>query len=672
MSSPAPTARSYSQQLRPLFGGRLTPIAVLVVTSVLAGLSEAAILALVAQAGAALVDAQSHVSATLGPLHVSATVGTVLAAGLALAVCRLALQLPLSVVPARVCADVLADMQRQLFHAFTRASWAERSRAREGHVQELVMNQVLQASWAALAATSLVTSALTLLVLVASALLLNVVAALGVLVTVFMMFGLLRPLNELITRRSRALSQAQMDMASGVGQAARLAEETHVFGVAAAQREHMDGYVTTVRGLFYRTQMLSRLTPGIYQSIIYLLVVGGLAVLYATHSGHVASLGAVVLLLIRAARMVRRCRADTRPSDKLYRSLSVCRRWSDATRQVFPPPANARWRTSARWRSKAWTSRTRRGGRSWLARLSFEVTAGETIGVIGPSGAGKSTLVQILLQLRSPDGGSYLVNGTPAAEFAREDWCARSPMSRRNRAFSTRPSRRTSGSIATLTMRPWRRLPRLARIDADIRTWASGYDTIIGPRADAVSGGQQQRICIARALAGRPEVLILDEPTSALDPRSESLLQESLLALKQRLTLFIVAHRMSTLDICNRVMVVVDGRVEDFDTPARLDRRSPTTARPRPSPLAAARCRRRRQPRESPGCSRLATRAMRCRASPAAGNRDEGAHVDGVRRGRDPGRSPSAGGEDRGSVARCRGRRPYDRLPTNSATRALI
>jgi ABC-type multidrug transport system fused ATPase/permease subunit len=71
-------------------------------------------------------------------------------------------------------------------------------------------------------------------------------------------------------------------------------------------------------------------------------------------------------------------------------------------------------------------------------------------------------------------------------------------------------------------------------------------------------------------LAARPEVLVLDEPTSALDPGSESLLQESLGALKSQLTLFVIAHRMSTLDICDRVMVIVDGRLEAFDTAAGL------------------------------------------------------------------------------------------------------
>ncbi len=102
----------------------------------------------------------------------------------------------------------------------------------------------------------------------------------------------------------------------------------------------------------------------------------------------------------------------------------------------------------------------------------------------------------------------------------------------------------------------------------------NGYDTIVGPRADAVSGGQQQRICLARALAAQPEVLVLDEPTSSLDPRSEALIQESLMALKGTVTLFIVAHRMSTLDVCDRVMVIVDGQLEAFDTVGFLQRES--------------------------------------------------------------------------------------------------
>jgi ATP-binding cassette, subfamily B, bacterial len=210
-----------------------------------------------------------------------------------------------------------------------------------------------------------------------------------------------------------------------------------------------------------------------------------------------------------------------------------------------------------------------------LSEISFAVSGGEAIGIVGPSGAGKSTLVQILLRLRTQDRGRYLVNGVPAEQFARSEW-------NRRVAYVSQEPRLVHATVAE-NIRYFRDLPReaieragrLARIHDDVVSWPQGYDTVVGPRADAVSGGQQQRICLARALAARPEVLVLDEPTSALDPTSERLIQESLSALKHELTLFIVAHRLSTLDICDRVMVIVDGRLAAFDTTAFLQAHSP-------------------------------------------------------------------------------------------------
>jgi ABC-type multidrug transport system fused ATPase/permease subunit len=214
-------------------------------------------------------------------------------------------------------------------------------------------------------------------------------------------------------------------------------------------------------------------------------------------------------------------------------------------------------------------------GRPVLSEVSFEVAGGEAIGIVGPSGAGKSTLAQILLRLRAPDLGRYLLNGIPAEEFTSDDW-------HRQVAFVPQEPRLLHASVAD-NIRYFRNLDddaveraaRLAAIHDEIVKWPSSYETIVGPRVDAVSGGQQQRICLARALAARPEVLVLDEPTSALDPHSESLIHSSLAALKGELTLFVVAHRMSTAEICGRVMVIVDGRLEAFDTAALLRGTSP-------------------------------------------------------------------------------------------------
>jgi ABC-type multidrug transport system fused ATPase/permease subunit len=504
---------------------------------------------------------------------VSVSVGSLLGIALVLAFIRLVLQGPVSILPARIAADVQARLRRDLFDAFTHASWTIQSRDREGHLQELLTNQVGAASMGALQATGLVIALLTLFVLVLSALALNVLAAVVVLTAAIVLFALLRPLNALGSRRARALSQAQMNFAGGVGEATRVAEETQVFGAGAAQRARNDELVTTARELFLRTQILGRLAPNLYQSLIYIIVIAGLAALYASHVNNVASLGAVVLLLVRAGTYGQAVQGSYQ---YVRQTIPYVERVQEAERRYRASAPISGERALGEVETLAFedVSFAYTEERPVLSNVTFEIRQGEAIGVVGPSGAGKSSLVQVLLQLRPPAAGRYLVNGFPAEEFARADWLARV-------AYVSQEPRLLHATVAE-NIRYFRSIDetavehaaRLARIHDDILTWAKGYGTIVGPRADAVSGGQQQRLCIARALAGEPEVLILDEPTSSLDPGSEQLLQESLLSLKGRVTLIVVAHRMSTLELCDRVMVIDGGRLTAFDTAAKLKRSS--------------------------------------------------------------------------------------------------
>lgn len=116
------------------------------------------------------------------------------------------------------------------------------------------------------------------------------------------------------------------------------------------------------------------------------------------------------------------------------------------------------------------------------------------------------------------------------------------------------------------------RAARLAHIHDEVVSWPEGYDTIVGQRADGVSGGQRQRISLARALAAAPDLLVLDEPTSALDLGSEARIQASLARLRGRLTIFVVSHRLSTLAMCDRIVVLRGGRVDAIGTTDDLER----------------------------------------------------------------------------------------------------
>ena len=555
---------STSAQLRSLLGDRRGPVVALAVASLLCGFTESGILAVLAQSATGLVNRASRVHIHFGPVHISETLGALLAFGLVLVLIRLALQVVVSVVPARMIAEMQARLRTELFAAFTRASWSEQSRDREGHLQELVTNQVTQAIQSAVQATALVVSALAFLVLVGSALALNVVAALIVLVAAAALFATLRPLSDLGGRQARSLSRESLGYASGVNEAVRLAEESRVFGADAAQRERTDRLISPLTVSFFKINFLARLVPGIYQCLIYLLVVGALAVLYVIDSAHVSSLTAVVLLLVRAGMYGQQAQGAY---TSLQQALPYLERLDEVQRRYTAsiPAVGDRGLDIVRTLAFRDVCFSYEPELPILSGIDFEVLRGEAIGVVGPSGAGKSTMVQLLLRLRTPGPGQYLVNGVSAEQFKREDWQTRF-------AYVPQEPRLLHASVAD-NIRFFRdidddtveRAARLAGIHDEIIRWPAGYDTVIGPRADAVSGGQQQRVCLARALASDPEVLVLDEPTSALDPHAEAVIQESLAGLKHELTLFIVAHRMSTLDICERVMVVVAGRLEGFD-----------------------------------------------------------------------------------------------------------
>ena len=578
MSSPRsrePTGESPSRSnwttLRFLLRDQEGTSATLAFGAVLAGFAEAGILAAVAQVAAALlIDNSGGVLVELGPISVDLSVGTLLWIASGLAVARIALQALLSLLQARIAANVQTHLRDDLFAAFSVASWPVQSRDTEGHLQEMLTSQVVQATYGAIQVAALISALFTFIVLILSALLLNVLAAAIVLVVAASLYGLLRPLSSIGQRHAKELSLAQMQYANGVGEAVRLAEENRVFGAAEAHRARIDGLAGVARHLFFRTELVGRFIPNLYQGLIYLTVIGGLAALYATSAGPVASLGAVVLLLVRAGSYGQQVQGSYQTVRQalpfVERIREATERYRESERPVYETPLPAIHTVSFTDVSYAY-----RPERPVLAGMTFTVNQGELVGVIGPSGAGKSTLVQVLLQLRQPDFGTYSLNGVPASHFAPEDW-------HRQVAYVPQEPRLLHASVAD-NIRYFRpisdemveRAAKLARIHDEIVDWQDGYETIVGPRADSVSGGQQQRLCLARALASDPALLILDEPTSSLDPRSESLIQSSLTELARHLTVFIVTHKMSVVSICDRVMVVVDGRIDGFDAPATLE-----------------------------------------------------------------------------------------------------
>ena len=208
-----------------------------------------------------------------------------------------------------------------------------------------------------------------------------------------------------------------------------------------------------------------------------------------------------------------------------------------------------------------------------LVDVSLSIRCGDSVGFIGGSGAGKSTLVDIILGLLTPTAGTVKVDGVDIQGRLRDwqDQVGYVPQSiyltddslRRNIAFGLPPEEIDEESVL--------RAVRASQLDKFIGQLPLGLDTIVGERGIRLSGGQRQRIGIARALYHDPAVLVLDEATSSLDSETERGVMEAVRALHGEKTILIVAHRLSTVEHCDRLYRFEGGRlVQEGDSTAML------------------------------------------------------------------------------------------------------
>jgi ABC-type multidrug transport system fused ATPase/permease subunit len=198
-----------------------------------------------------------------------------------------------------------------------------------------------------------------------------------------------------------------------------------------------------------------------------------------------------------------------------------------------------------------------------ISRIHLRLAAGESLGIVGATGSGKSTLVALLLGLLTPTSGRILVDDTPLTGRERawqrligyvpQDPYLLDDTVRRNIAFGVPDALIDDQRVA--------RASSLAQLEELVRQLPEGMDTPVGERGARLSGGQRQRVAIARALYGEPSVLVFDEATAALDPQTEREVTKAIATLHGTRTLIVIAHRLSTVQGCDRLIFLQDGRV---------------------------------------------------------------------------------------------------------------
>lgn len=221
-----------------------------------------------------------------------------------------------------------------------------------------------------------------------------------------------------------------------------------------------------------------------------------------------------------------------------------------------------------------------RSDRPVLRNVSFEVPAGRTLGVVGASGAGKSTLVRLLVRLVEPDSGQILLDGVPLSQLSlplvRQ---AISVVPQDTVLFNDTIGYNIAFGKPNATQQDVERAAKLAHLHDFVMSLPEKYDTEVGERGVKLSGGEKQRVSIARAAIKQPRIYVFDEATSSLDSRTESEIMHNLREISKESTTLVIAHRLSTVVHADEIVVLDGGTIVERGTHAALLRMNGRYAR---------------------------------------------------------------------------------------------
>lgn len=540
------------------------------------GFAEAAALVVIARLAFALANHDVDVKLDFGPLGTHwIGVPTLIAVAAGLIVARMLLQLVGGRVASTTSVRVMRTIRMRLSRAFLGASWAVQSGERQGRLQEMLSGYTGTATGMVTMLAGGLVAGFSLLSFLVTAVAVSAPSAVVVAAAALLLGLSLRPIRSRIRRRARIAALANLAFLTDATETASHSLEARVLGVEAQVADRTAALVDEAARTDLRTRLIAQFAPVLYQGAALLLVVAALAVIYATGVTKLGDLGGIVLIMVRSltyAQALQNTYQGLQASAPMVEVLQdeIDRLEAAAVdRQGDPVPAIGELVFDDVWFAYE-------PGQPVLRDVSFRVPKGEIIGVVGPSGAGKSTLVQLLLRLRDPDQGRVLADGRDVRDLSLDDWYA-------HISFVPQDPRLFAGSVtdnvrflrAEIDAVAIERAAKLANLHDEVMAWPLGYDTPVGERGGQLSGGQRQRLCIARALVDEPDVLVFDEPTSALDVRSEALIRDTIAGLGGKATVFVIAHRLSTLSVCDRIMVLLDGEVQGFDRPDRLEAENP-------------------------------------------------------------------------------------------------
>ena len=533
------------------------------VLAILAAQAESIALVLIALIADTVSRGQTSVEVSRGPVSAELSVLTAGIVTMAAIVVAAILTFNNRRLVARVGARLEREDRDEIVASYAAADWEYQSTQKSARAQgRLRLMDARSKSFAGL--LGWIRSGASIAVFVVVAAVMSPIAALIIVAFGIALSLCVLPIRLRTRRISKRTAEVEVGLAEDFGEAIDQRADVHVFGAWPAFLSRFSTRSRTLQDLRERTGKLRSLLPVVYQNgALALILLVLMAASMAMSAGDTGPFLASALLLLRSVQYGQALQLALQNIATSAPRLEVLRRELDLPAPRVAP--GTRVLEEIERLELDSVGYTYPGAEQpALQNVSLTLQPGTIVGLAGPSGSGKSTLAQILLRLRWPTGGCYLVNGRDASEYAVESW------SRRVNHLPQEPhllhgTLRENVTYLDESISDDRVADALKAVGLQelVDTLPEGLNTQLGPSGRNLSGGQVQRLGIARSLLREPRLVVLDEPTSALDVNAERIVAAALASLRVRTDLLVVviAHRPSTLALCDEIIVLQDGQV---------------------------------------------------------------------------------------------------------------